>query len=265
MVCSDKNYELRQDVLHVSAATQLPNTMLMATRGRSRKKKCDERTPACDRCSLSSRSCKWPDSVDLVDRRYTAHPKSRYGNIPEAMICLHSERATCDQVIFNLEAFIARHFFEKFFNLLFLPGGHPDFHNGWIEEIQELMVGETSLHCSVLMNGASHIYNSSNLPEMKHLALDYYSRALRSLASTLARPRTSQLKKRNAILSSIMLLYLHGVSISFNCSLYFRSYTCSALGRVRLPMLSPTSSQQQIFWNCAYPMHHLRVVGLLTA
>ncbi|KAH7396298.1 hypothetical protein BKA66DRAFT_454846 [Pyrenochaeta sp. MPI-SDFR-AT-0127] len=177
---------------------------------RSRRKKCDEKTPACDRCSLSGRACKWPDSSDLVDRRYTSHPRSRYTNSPEATICLRSESTTHVQATCDLEMFISRHFIEKFYNLLLLPGCHSDFHDGWIKEIQELMVENRSLQCSVLMNAASHIYNTDNFPGMRHRALDYYSQALRSLASSLAQPKALQLTKHNGVLSSVMLLYLHG-------------------------------------------------------
>ncbi|CAO2647315.1 Nn.00g082370.m01.CDS01 [Neocucurbitaria sp. VM-36] len=178
---------------------------------RSRRKKCDEKTPACDRCSLSGRSCQWPHSNDLVDRRYASHPESRYGTTTiETGLCLRSESASRGQVTYDLEVVISQHFIDKYYGLLLLPGCHPDFHNGWIDEIKELMVDEKSLRYSVLANAASHIYNIDDSSSMQHLALSYYSESLRGLASTLSRPKVTQLAKHNGVLMSVMLLYLHG-------------------------------------------------------
>ncbi|KAF1847997.1 uncharacterized protein K460DRAFT_374944 [Cucurbitaria berberidis CBS 394.84] len=177
---------------------------------RSRRKKCDENTPACDRCLLSGRSCQWPKSTDLVDRRYASHPESRYGNTIETRLSLRSESASQGQATYGLEVAISRHFIDKYYGFLLLPGCHPVFHLGWIHEIQELMINEKSLRFSVLANAASHIHNINDSSSMQQLALHYYSEALRGLASTLARPKSSRLANHNGILMSVMLLYLHG-------------------------------------------------------
>lgn len=206
-------------VVHVA-----PYTLLTYTLGRSRRKKCDEKTPVCERCSISGRSCQWPSSTDLLDRRYASHPKSRYS--PEdTILCLRSETTAHDQVTQDLEVFISRHFIDKYYRFLLLPNCHPDFYNGWINEIQELVVKEKSLHFSVLTNAASHIYNIDAVSGMQDLALSYYSKALRGLASMLERPKEPKLETHNGLLMSVMLLYLHGVS-SFVSLYELQTLTC---------------------------------------
>ncbi len=98
--------------------------------------------------------------------------------------------------------------------MLLLPGCRNEFYDGWLNKIQELMVDEKSLHYSMLTNAASHIYNTENSIEMQHLALSYYSKALRGLASIVSRPKSEHLANNNGLLMTVMLLYLHGVSPS---------------------------------------------------
>lgn len=47
---------------------------------------------------------------------------------------------------------------------------------------------------------------------MQELALTYYSKALRGLSEVLV--NVNQLENHNSILMSMMLLYLHGVSVA---------------------------------------------------
>lgn len=165
---------------------------------------------------LSGRSCQWPHSADLVDRRYASHPESRYGTTTlEPKLCLKSESASQSQVTHDLEVVISRHFIDRYYSLLLLPGCHPDFYDGWIDEIKELMVDQKSLRYSVLANAASHICNIDDSSSMEHLALSYYSESLRGLAKTLSHPKASQVANHNGVLMSVMLLYLHGVSFAY--------------------------------------------------
>jgi hypothetical protein len=179
--------------------------------GRHRRKKCDERRPVCARCAMSGRVCDWPNIKQLVDRRYTSHPQSRYGtgdNI--TLISLQSEQTAREQLTIDLEVIISRHFIEEYYCFLLLPNCHRAFRDGWIGEIKELMTSDESLRYSVLANAASHIHNRDANPSMQSISLQYYSRSLRGLTIILDQASNPYLASCNALLMSVMLLYLHG-------------------------------------------------------
>lgn len=220
---------------------QIPSSTHSLGVGRSRRKKCDEISPVCGLCDLSKRQCRWPTTADLVDRRYTSHHDSRHSfthqsNTPTGSslsrrnetqmevvhskwphavtlkICLLSESTAHQGLSRDIEIAISRHFIEKYYGLLLLPNCHPDFYDGWITEIQYLMINHESLRYSVLANGASHLHFIKSSKPMQELALTYYSNALKDLSSLLARP--FELENHNGLLMSTMLLYLHGVGPS---------------------------------------------------
>ncbi|KAF2024532.1 hypothetical protein EK21DRAFT_78511 [Setomelanomma holmii] len=179
--------------------------------GRSRRKKCDERAPICERCDLSGRKCQWPDSGQMLDRRYASHPRSRYSaNTDIPSVCHQSEEAAHTRLTIDLEVVISRHFIETYYGYLLLPNCHPDFHDGWIRDIQDLMGGDESLRYAVLANAASHIHNMDTNPGMQNLALKFYSKSIRGLSHTLVQASNPYLTNCNGLLMSIMLLYLHG-------------------------------------------------------
>ncbi|KAH3950605.1 hypothetical protein HBH70_111440 [Parastagonospora nodorum] len=178
---------------------------------RNRRKKCDERRPNCVRCAISGRKCEWLGETQLVDRRYASHPKSRYSSTDSvALVCLRSENAAHKKLTLDLEVMISRHFIEKYYHFLLLPNCHRAFHDGWIQEIQELMVMDESLRYSVLANAASHIHNVDTNPAMQSISLHYYSKSIRRLADVLSLATNRYLASYNGFLMSVMLLYLHG-------------------------------------------------------
>lgn len=123
-------------------------------------------------------------------------------------ISLPSESVAHHGLSRDLELVISRHFIERYYGLLLLPNCHPDFYDGWITEIQGLMVQHKSLHYSVLANGASHLHLLDENNNMQELALNYYSSAIKDLSKLLA--QEERLENHNGLLMSIMLLYLHG-------------------------------------------------------
>jgi len=116
-----------------------------------------------------------------------------------------------------LEVIISRHFIEKYYEFLLLPNADPSFHDGWIRDIQELMVEDESLRYSVLANAASHIHNMDTNPGMQSLALKYYSKSIRGLSKVLVQANDPYLTSYNGLLMSVMLLYLHGVGPPESC------------------------------------------------
>jgi hypothetical protein len=171
----------------------------------------------------------------LIDRRYSSHPGRRKSTSPapstasttstgselsvrnrenltallDATVSRQSESAAFQLLRHDLESVIARHFIDRYYGLLLLPGCHPQYYHGWINEIQELMLQHKSLRFAVLACASSHLYFVDTSPQMQELSLTYYSSALKGLSDILA--RISQCENHNGLLMSIMLLYLHGV------------------------------------------------------
>lgn len=218
--------------------------------GRQRRKKCDEKLPVCDGCSTSGRKCSWPTSADLLDRRFSSHDWSRHQTptprlaqlketqCPERSVQVKEDREdigpvpvkwrpTSDSdpkvrflaeamaahgvISRDLQIVLSRHFVERYYGLLLLPCCHLGFYNGWLTEIQHLMLSHKSLYFSVLACAASHIHLSDESTPMQGLALTYYTNATKELSSLLN--STPELANHNGLLMSVMLLYLHGVRL----------------------------------------------------
>ncbi|KAF1968917.1 hypothetical protein BU23DRAFT_255576 [Bimuria novae-zelandiae CBS 107.79] len=190
---------------------------------RNRRKKCDEKSPICGRCSQSNRACLWPTSADLVDRRYANHERSRYATSPKSgdqesspedtavessLVFRLSESVAHGAMSHDLEGVVTRHFVNHYYDSLILPNSHPAFSNGWMSEIQRLMGEWKSVRYSVLCNAASNLHFIESNSKMQELALTYYSKALRGLSDVLARAELTA--SCNTLLTSMMLLYLHG-------------------------------------------------------
>jgi len=111
-----------------------------------------------------------------------------------------------------MQLVLSRHFVERYYNLLLLPRCHPGFYNGWLTEIQDLMISHKCLYFSVLACAASHIHLIDTSTPCQALALTYYTNATRELSSLLN--SASRLENHNGLLMSVMLLYLHGVRFS---------------------------------------------------
>jgi hypothetical protein len=151
----------------------------------------------------------------MLDRRHTSHPRSRYGSAgSKDLISIQSVATAHKKLTTDLEVVVSRHFIETYYRFLLLPNCHRAFYDGWIHDIQELMVTDESLRYSVLANAASHIHNMDTNPGMQSLSLQYYSKSITGLNNILVQANNPFLKSCNGFLTSVMLLYLHGVSFS---------------------------------------------------
>lgn len=108
----------------------------------------------------------------------------------------------------HLELRVSDHFSDKYFSLLLLPDCYRGFHDGWLTEIKQLMVTHKSLYYSVLACAASHIFLTDSVWEMHPLALSYYAEGVKELQLLLG--KVAQYESHDALLMSVMLLYLHG-------------------------------------------------------
>lgn len=197
--------------------------------GRQRKKKCDEQTPVCGGCRFTDRSCQWPASTDLRDRRFTDHERSRHRR-PHSGVSLHLDVRndlsdppldsrppwwTSNLLARDMEVVISQHFIDQSYGLIMLPNSHIGFYHGWLAEIQELIPSCEAMYYSMLACAASHLHLKDSCATMQQLALMYYSKALEKLSRLLA--INSNLENHNGLLSSVILLNIHGVSASAVC------------------------------------------------
>lgn len=205
----------------MSAAVHRSNASLRTKTGcltcRSRRKKCDEQRPVCVSCIKSQRICEWPASSDLIDRRNRPHPQHRrlstasQSNAIVAQRGLTAEAAVSNAVVGScLEIVVGRHFIDSYYSTLINPDSHHDFYDDWITDIQNFMEDSTGLRYSVLANAASNLYLSGEPGQMQELALSYYSQSLRGVTWAVVDASDKQEDRRNAVLMSVMLLYLHG-------------------------------------------------------
>jgi hypothetical protein len=195
---------------------------------RSRKIKCDEQRPKCACCVASQRVCTWPTIDLLVDRRNRA----RHALPPRSDADQHgieqTNSATCldsiglplstagFDIVFRtletgLEVAMIRHFVDDFYPHLINLDCDRQFRLEWLRSIQEWMPHCMGLRYSVLANAASNLFLAGQCSRMRDLALHYYTRSLRGLATTISQSETSEWKcGGNDVLTSMIFLYLHG-------------------------------------------------------
>ncbi|RSM08356.1 hypothetical protein CDV31_008168 [Fusarium ambrosium] len=251
---------------------------------RQRRKKCDEKLPVCDACSFSKRNCQWPSSSDLLDRRYASHSDSRHrepiaeprpehrttpiedgqiwaGPVQDtqhdaAPATAHDDSewihpldlvleagAAHGAVNHDLELLLSRHFADRYFSLLLLPSCHRGFHDGWLIDIQHLMVTHKSLYYSMLACSASHYMNDESWYR-QDLALMYYSKAVKELSTLLA--TVSRHENHNALLMSVILLYLHGC-LGWGTANDIPRHVSAATRIVTLRLLNRPESMPRLF------------------
>ncbi|KAH7021478.1 uncharacterized protein B0I36DRAFT_32328 [Microdochium trichocladiopsis] len=189
---------------------------------RQRKKKCDETTPVCGECIRNRRSCQWPGSRELVDRRFAVHEASRYwaasaelghaktSPLVSISTLLAESGAAHALTSREMPVVLARHFLDRYFDLILLPTCHRSFRDDWLVGIKQLMHTHECLFYSVLACSASHIYLLDNNTPTQSLALRYYTKATGALSARLK--GSPHPEDDDGLLMSVMLLYLHGVS-----------------------------------------------------
>lgn len=142
------------------------------------------------------------DMISLKSPSLTLDPKTHL---------LVESAATHGVLSQKIQHVLSRHFVQQYFSLLILPRCHPGFHDGWLTDIQHLMTTHKCLYFSVLACAASHVHFIDASTPCQALALTYYTNATRELSSLLK--SASSLENHNGCLMSIILLYLHGVSV----------------------------------------------------
>lgn len=215
------------------------DTQLTHHLGKSRRKKCDEQHPVCQRCTASERCCKWPSTEEMTDRRYSSKRSQQaspaasaadtvrpLGTVSDPILriiksspseCMQlsrlSESTSIQAMRYNIEPLLVDHFANTYYSTILLPDCHADFYHGWIADIQRLMKQHKSVYYSVLACSASQIHSLSSVPHMGELALDYYSQSIKEVSRLLD---LSSVATHDGPLNSIILLYLHGVCLSLS-------------------------------------------------
>ena len=193
--------------------------------GRTRKKKCDERRPACQRCLTLGWDCEWPTSEALIDRRRASVRHQQSNAVPrrdsklEERLCTEGKGSCSSSVSTDHRALspditplIYKHFVDKYYPLILLPNCHPKYYWVFLHKLELLLPEYPCLQYTVLASAASHLHSTLGSAQMQELSLTYYSQALQSLQELLA--SASRLENNNGLLMSIMLLYTLGVSRS---------------------------------------------------
>jgi hypothetical protein len=199
------------------------------TPGRSRKKKCDEQRPNCQRCLVIGWQCRWPTPTQLLDRRRVLgrkqSPNISAGDASgtdadqpahEWQMSLASGMTAWRISSRDVKPMISKHFINSYLNLLILPDSDPRYSSSFVNEIGRHVPQNTGLQCAMLANAAAHLSSITKSVQMQELAIDYYLQALRYLQADLE--NESRVKTDNGLLISVMLLYVLGVSHSSSLS-----------------------------------------------
>ncbi|KAF5552696.1 transcriptional regulatory [Fusarium mexicanum] len=158
---------------------------------------------------------------------------------------LLSQAATVHRVLSNhLELRVSDHFSDKYFSLLLLPDCYRGFHDGWLTEIKQLMVTHKSLYYSVLACAASHIFLTDSVWEMHPVALSYYAEGVKELQLLLG--KVAQYENHDALLMSVMLLYLHGC-LGWGTRSDIAQHVTAATRIVTLRLLDKPAGIQRLF------------------
>ncbi|KPI35889.1 uncharacterized protein AB675_10415 [Cyphellophora attinorum] len=194
---------------------------------RSRRKKCDERIPVCDRCSASQRKCEWPGAHDLLDRRHVARRGSassagstsstprNYSSAQATLaivvqappLSLRSESVSSQIMRRDVEPLVSANFFDNYFDMVLLPDCHPQFYHGSLGEIKDLMTKHPSLYFALLACSAAQVHSLSGTSQLHGLALEYYDRGIKHVSELLD---VDSVANHDGLLITIILLYLHG-------------------------------------------------------
>ena len=207
--------------------------------GRSRHKKCDEELPRCQRCTVSARTCLWPATEDLYDKRHHAlksttslkfaEPQAITRDIWEQCysagnrrlesvvtsppgISFLAEIATFSRA--HVESTLFGHFFEHLCPLLILPACGSHIVGEIYGEMTGLIAKCDSFRHAILACSAVHL-DVSGAGLLSQTALTYYNRSISLIQQSLANMDQSQMAKDSGLLLSVMFLYVYSVSHEF--------------------------------------------------
>jgi hypothetical protein len=206
---------------HMVEASGLYLTMCSFFEGRLRRKKCDEAKPNCKGCQRNHRLCVWPTEAELVDRRHV--PRRKLMDECNSTSIIMAESMTTDVRRQTLEAAIVHHFEDRLLRHLENPDISPAFYIGFHSWLGELIHRDESLQCAISAISASHLHSIDKTPGMQSLALEYYSRSVKAMSVAIM--RINHCGAMTPLLPSVIMLYIHGVSILPN-GLYMTIQSC---------------------------------------
>ena len=104
---------------------------------------------------------------------------------------------------------VSANFFDKYFDMIILPDCHPQFYHGWLSSLRSLSLQHPSLYYSILACSASQVYVLKQVQPFRQLTLEYYDRSIKGVSQLLSTSGEA-VATNNALLMSIILLYIHG-------------------------------------------------------
>lgn len=112
----------------------------------------------------------------------------------------------------NMEGDLFRALLEAQQSWLVLPGAHPGFNHILIGKLVEHSAYFEGLKAILVANGASCLYSSTRHPSFYEISLTYYATGVSQVSSALSNTEHRSARLDDALLLSIMYLYIHGVS-----------------------------------------------------
>lgn len=206
--------------------------------------KCGEERPTCRNCVACSRECVWPSLDDLQDRRFRARRSSSSGQSadcspsPPTSPSPSSSSALpgCNSIVRiknrelpDIEHELTHHYLNVLITALLLPTVTEVDLEDYGSQVVGMMMGSDSVKYAVLANCASNKYMLSRNVRYQKAALVYYLKAIELVNHALLELGSSKKSPGDALLTTVVYLYLYNVSGISLLSSHFADTLCSFL------------------------------------
>ncbi|KAF5983215.1 general amidase [Fusarium coicis] len=170
-----------------------------------RRVKCDEAKPSCRNCSRFGRSCSWPSTSDMADKRHrrrratpSSSPSASESTSPpeptdetsHEMVPIMNNRAPLTTINHPLceteiEFELVHHFYSFHFNSLTLPTKDKSYFFQCQSDLMDMMSHNKTVKYAILANCASNKHALMNNDRYRFIALSYCTEAMRGLNQEL--------------------------------------------------------------------------------
>ncbi|EWG45885.1 hypothetical protein FVEG_15880 [Fusarium verticillioides 7600] len=196
---------------------------------RHRRVKCDEAKPSCRNCSRFGRSCSWPSTSDMADKRHRRR-RATPSSLPSAsertsppkptdetsheMVPILNNRAPLTTINYPLceteiEFELVHHFYSFHFNSLTLPTKDKSYFFQCQSDLMDMMSHNKTVKYAILANCASNKHTLMNNDRYRLIALRYYTEAMRGLNQELVDFCPSDAYRHSCLLTVASYLYVY--------------------------------------------------------
>lgn len=204
------------------------NSMLISWTGRKRRKKCGEERPICHHCSFSGYTCTWPSHQDLIDNRHRSSKKvsreysssSRHASRnmqPAIFNVVGNLSPLCPSLLGITLPVVERELLHHFLNHLLPRLLNCTWNKSHFVEYQgqiiDLVMNFEGVRYAVLASCASNKFILTCHSRYEDISLKFYSHAVKNVNLALDEMRSENSTPSDALLVSVIYLYIHDVSI----------------------------------------------------